>query len=336
MKFKKIYAVFFIPLMLLVSCNWGMENNKKDNNDAHISIIRFDKLLNEYVELNSFSALQKMSTEHAIETKLLIEDILELGQVNDNNINTKLKEYYGDSTLQVLMRDAIAKYNNMELLEKKFTMAFKRLKSELPHIKIPAIYAQVSALNGSVVIGDSLLGFSIDKYMGEDYPLYKRYYYDYQRRSMSPERIIPDCFNYYLMSEYPFPMDNRRTLLDLMLHYGKIHYVVAKVMDCKTFEEELGYTKEETDWCKANKKSIWMYMVDNSHIFATDPMIIRKYTKPAPYTSFFGDGSPSVVGLWVGVQVIDSYMKNNKDVTIQELLSNTDYNQMLADANFNP
>ena len=52
--------------------------------------------------------------------------------------------------------------------------------------------------NQSVVVGDSILGFSIDKYMGADYPLYKRFYYDYQCRSMEPDRIVPDCFTCYV------------------------------------------------------------------------------------------------------------------------------------------
>lgn len=336
MKLQKLFFPFFLLMLLLVSCHFNMDEKKKEGNETEISVIRFDKLLNEYVELNSFSALQKMNTEYAVETKLLIEDILGLGQVNDNNINGRLKAYFSDPTLQALMKDALVKYDDMEEVEKGLTYGFKKLKEEVPSIKIPSVYAQFSALNESVVVGDSILGFSVDKYMGEDYPLYKRYYYDYQRKSMNPNRIIPDCFSFYLMSEYPFPMDGNRTLLDMMMHFGKINYVVSKIMGYKSFEEELGFTKEEIEWCKANKKSIWMYMVQNGHLFATDPMIIRKYTKPAPYTAFFGDDSPAMVGIWMGVQLIDSYMKNNKKTGIKELLENTDYQQMLTDTKFKP
>lgn len=86
---------------------------------------------------------------------------------------------------------------------------------------IPMIYTQISAFNESIVLSDSVLGISLDKYMGEDYPLYKRFYYNYQRRTMRPDRIVPDCLVFYLMSQYPFPMDYSRTLLDVMMHYGK-------------------------------------------------------------------------------------------------------------------
>ena len=37
----------------------------------------------EYVTMNSFSALQKMNTDYPQVTKLLIEDVLAIGEVDD-------------------------------------------------------------------------------------------------------------------------------------------------------------------------------------------------------------------------------------------------------------
>lgn len=336
MRLQKIGLSFLCLIILFSSCQWKVQEKKKEDNNMTISVIRFDKLLNDYVEFNSFSALQKMNTECPMEMKLLIEDILGLGEVNEDNINGKLKTFYSDPTLQALMKDALLKFDDISDIEKELTDGFEKLKHEVPFIRIPSVYSQFSALNESVVVGDSLLGFSIDKYMGEDYPLYKRFYYNYQRKSMKPERIVPDCFVYYLMSEYPFPMDGNRTLLDLIMHFGKIHYVVAKILNYSSVEKELDYTEDEVKWCKANKKAIWEYMLQNGHLFATDPMIIRKYNKPAPYTAFFGDNSPALIGIWMGTQLVDSYMKNKKKAGIKELLECTDYQQMLTDAKFKP
>ena len=57
---------------------------------------------------------------------------------------------------------------------------FRKLKKEVPGTKVPFVYSQISAFNESIILVDTLLGISLDKYMGEDYPLYKRFYYDYQ------------------------------------------------------------------------------------------------------------------------------------------------------------
>lgn len=331
----KLHIVFLIiGIGLLYSCHW--DGGKRNGSSGDITVFRYDKLLNEYVELNSFSALQKMNTDHALETKFLIEDVLRLGQVNDTNINRKLKEFYSDPTLKALMKEALEKFEDMSGIEKELSKGFYELKREIPSVKIPRVYSQMSALNESVVVGDSILGFSIDKYMGQDYPLYKRYYYDYQCKSMSPDRIVPDCFTFYLLSEYPLPWEEDHTLLNLMMHRGKIHYVVKKILDYPSYAKEFGYTPEEFEWCKTNRKAAWEYMVQNGHLYTTDPMIIRKYTAPSPYTAFFGENSPAMVGIWMGIQIIDSYMKKNKSVSIQELMRDTDYSKMLADADFKP
>ena len=330
--------LFFVLFSCLVffSCNFTPGNKDKCVVGKKVEIIRYDKVLNEYVEFNSFSALQKMNTEYLLETKYLIEDVLRLGQVNDDKINEKLKVFYSDSILRKLTADALAKYSDMSEVEKGFSRGFRKIKKEVPSFKIPRVYSQVSALNESVVVGDSLLGFSIDKYMGEDYPLYKQYFYDYQLKSMKPERILPDCFNFYLQSEYPLPEQGKGRLIDVMIHLGTIHYIVSKILDYKTLGEELNYTKDEEAWCDHNRKNIWEYIVQNGHLNSTDPMLLRKYMKPAPHTAFFGDNSPMMVGTWMGMQIVDSYMKNHKEMSLKELLEITDYSKMLADARFNP
>lgn len=335
MTLRKLYIIL-LCCIIFTSCHWNMNTKDDKGSDTNVEVFRMDKLLYEYVELNSFSALQKMNTEHLQATKFLIEDILRLGQVSDNNINGKLKEYFLNPALHSLTKDALVKFENLDEVEKQLSLGFKNLKKDIPTTKIPCVYSQISALNESVVVGDSLLGFSIDKYMGEDYPLYKRFFYDYQCKSMNPERIVPDCFTFFLLSQYPFPVDGNRTLLDFIIHDGKIQYVVSKILNEKSYEKTLGYTEVEKEWSKNNKKAIWDYMVQNGHLYATDPMIIRHYTKPAPYTAYFGEDSPAMLGTWIGVLLVDSYMKHNKNVSLKDLLEMTDYQTLLTESKFKP
>lgn len=98
--------------------------------------------------------------------------------------------------------------------------------------------------------------------MGADYPLYKRFYYDYQCRSMEPDRIVPDCFTFYLLSQYPLPWQPGRTLLDMIMHRGKINWIVAHILGYESFEKEMGYSEDEAEWCRKNKTSLWKTMVE--------------------------------------------------------------------------
>lgn len=316
----------------MVACQWKIGEERNGENE--VKVCRFDKLLNEYVSMESFSALQKMNTEYPQETKILMEDVLNIGKVDDERINSRLRAYYADSTIRTLMGDALEKYEDMKSIEHRLTKGFRKLKEEIPMLKVPRVYAQISALNQSVVVGDGILGFSIDKYMGTDYPIYKKYYYDYQCRTMEPSRIVPDCFMYYLISEYPFPWEWNRSLLDHIMHYGKVHWVIAQILDYDSLEEEIGYTKAEAEWCGKNKQGIWNYVMQNRHLEAKDPMLLRMYMRPAPCTVCFGEDSPYELGVWIGAKLIDAYMKKNKEVTIAQLLEDTDYRKMLADIHY--
>lgn len=331
MKLRKLNILFLICL-LLTACRGDM--GKMTGEDS-ISVIRYDRLISDYVRFNNFSALQRMTTDFITPTQILIEDVLAIGQVNDDNIMDEVKEFYSDPALIQLITDVEEKYADLSKLEESLTKGFRKLKKEVPAISIPVVYAQISALNESVVVRDSLLGISLDKYMGNDYPLYSQFYYRYQRRSMEPDRILPDCFMFYLMSEYPYWAAGR-TLLEIMLHYGKINYVIEQILDYSTSGQVVGYTEEEEKWCKANRRKIWEFMVQNRHLGSMDPMLIRGYTRPAPYTSFFGENTPDLIGLWMGAEIVSSFMKKNKNISISQLLEMTDYHQMLNEADFNP
>lgn len=150
------WIFILISILTLSACHSG---GQKDDalSDVDIKVIRYDRLQYEAFALNSFSALQKMSTECPQATKLLIERVLDIGRAKDTDINERLCAYYSDSILQRIMEDAtLVKFKDMKDIEKGLTEGFRKLKKELPDLVIPQVYSQVSALNQSVVVGDSL------------------------------------------------------------------------------------------------------------------------------------------------------------------------------------
>lgn len=319
--------------MLFASC--GLSTGKvAEQKEEGISVLRYDKLLSEYVRSNSFSAMQKLTMDYRMPTKILIEDVLAIGTVKDDTISQRLQKFYSDTTLVRLMNDVETQFPNLDAVEEGLTKGFQKLKKEVPDTEVPLVYSQISAFNESIVLVDSLLGISLDKYMGEDYPLYKRFYYDYQCRSMRPERIVPDCFSFYLLSRYDMDYHEGTCLIDLMIHSGKINYVVQNLLDYDNIGEAMGYSKEENDWCRENEKAIWDYICSNDHLHARDPMVFRYYMKPAPAVEMLGCQAPALIGTWVGARIVASYMKKHKDMKLKDLLEFTDYHTMLSESNY--
>jgi hypothetical protein len=140
---------------------------------------------------------------------------------------------------------------------------------------------------------------------------------------------VPDCLNFYLLSEYPFPWEWHRTLLDHLLHQGKINWVVAQALGTSTLEEVIGFTSSAGEWCRIRRENIWNYLVESGQLHSTDPMWVEVYLQPAECTFPLGVDSPGEVGVWLGIHLIDEYMAKNKHLTIADLLRETDYRSIL-------
>lgn len=337
MKKRNINVLFvLLALLLMSSCHFFSRTDKgmSGNEEEDFMLIRYDRLLTEYLQFNSLSALQKMSTNYLPITKVLFEDVLALGTFDDVSIPIKLREYYSDPTLVQLLNDVSNKFPDLTKLEKELAKGFKELEKNIEGLKIPKVYTQISALNESIIVTDSLLGVSLDKYMGQDYPLYQRYYYDYQTRMMDPKQMLSDIFVFYLVSEYPLTLYGA-TLLDVMVYYGRIYYVVDELLTNQKFEDMLGYTEEETKWCNENKASLWNFMLRNRLLESTDPMLIREYIRPIPSGSYRGE-SPLLLGIWMGYQITKEYVKKNKNITWKELLEIENNVYFLEQSKFNP
>lgn len=322
--------------MIFASCRWNAGRWWADGEgDKEERIFRYDRLVDEFVSLNSFSSLQRMNTEYPTATRLLIEDVLGIGSVQDSRIEARLRDFYLDSTMQVLLEDVHDEYAELSDEERELSKVFHRIKEVDPAFKIPFMYAQISGLNQSIVVGDSLLGISLDKYLGADYPLYRKYYHNYQRRVMDRSRLVPDALFFYLSHEYPLPENRTHTLLDWIMDYGKIHWVIARCRGI-SLEEEMGFDERRIRWFKEHEGEVWAWLTDGDVLHTADMTMIRALMEPRGNTPAMGKESPDQIGLWVGGQIVAHYMKCHPRVTLDELLRLTDYDSMLRDSGYHP
>lgn len=319
-------------MCLLGACEWRPSWFR--SSDVKTEIRRYDHVLDEFVSLNSFSALQRMNTDYPRETKLLIEDVLAIGQVDEPHVEQKIRGFYMDSTVQALIQETHRQYADIDDIEEQLNKAFTALKTEDAGFHIPRVYTQVSALNQSIVVSDSMLGISLDKYLGADFPLYKSYYYTYQRRSMCRKNMVTDALLFYLLSEYFVPFDRSRTALDRILRVSKMHWVIARILDRKSLDEEIGFEKMRADWCRRNEAAIWQWLKEEGVLGNSEVAVSRMLIEPRENTPGLGPESSDQIGLWVGIRIVDDYMKRHSDVSIKDLLHTTDYQQMWKETRY--
>lgn len=238
---RKLCTIFSIILLLVASCDFRLKPNEEDEQNTRIEVLRYDRLESRYLTTSDFSALQRMNTEFPVETRTLVEKVLQVGEVNDPEISSKFLRYFQDSTLLALVSDVEAEYANMSDLNKGLNKAFSYLKGQLQEMPMPRVYAQIGALDQSIIIGERSIGICLDKYMGVNYPLYEKYYSYQQRESMTRTYIVPDCVVFYLLSLYPIQDFEKRTQLEHDLHMAKVMWVANQAVGETFFDTE--YTR---------------------------------------------------------------------------------------------
>ena len=194
-----------------------------------------------------------MNTDYPMETRMLIEDMMKLGQVNDPEINSKFLRFFQDTLLQTIIMDAETEFANMKDINRDLDKAVAQLEKLLPGIKIPTFYAQISALNQSIVVGEQTVGISLDKYLGENYQPYLRFYSAEQRRSMARRFVVPDAISFYLLSLYPLNNYEEATQEERDLHMGRVMWVTNKVLGRQFFKTP--YTAKVDRYMKQHPKT---------------------------------------------------------------------------------
>lgn len=283
-----------------------------------IKIVRFDKVVDDFVRTGNVSFSQRLSTDYPTETRILVENMLHLGSVADVHIYDDLRVYFSDSNLVRLSADVRNRFASMARYEEQLNKAYGRLKKELPELEKPYVYTQVSAFNQSIVVNDTVVGISLDKYMGCDYPLYAKSYTPVQRATMHPDRIVPDLLSFYLMAQFP-PRVKPENLLHAMIQIGKIQWVVAQAMNTSV-ENVSGFPAASIKWFQMNEQVCWKNLKEHKMLLTTDHNLYAAIVSLTAEKPYFKAEQSRGIGTWLGTQVVRNYMKKHPECTIHELL----------------
>lgn len=329
-------VLFLFIISLLVSCSKiqkaSLENASKSN---AVSITRMDKMQADFIINGSPITMEEMAMNCPEETKILIEDVLRIGSVKDSNIASKMRNYFtSNPARRKLVDDVEKKYDNLGQLAKDLKESFGKLQQEEPSINIPHFYTQISGFNQSMVVGDSILGISLDKYMGPDYAPYKKFFFSGQIEQMDQRRIVPDCIQLWLESKYPVPHGPHASLLDLMIHLGKLNWITAQIVGgnyMDTFYKGANTDKASWDkhWPTLSKK-----LLTRKNLLTTNNNRVRSlmFGKPKQKQEMHHMGHDS--GLLAGITIVAQFMKLHPQYTISQLLNNNNTTNILNGAGY--
>jgi hypothetical protein len=221
-------------------------------------------------------------------------------------------------------------------LEKDLTLAFKHWLYYFPDKPVPYVYSYISGYNQSVVTADKILGIGLDKYLGSGCIFYRQLEIPrFARFRMQKDFIITDCMTAWAITEFEYN-DSVNNVISNMVYNGKIMYLLDALLPGVHDSLKIAFTGKQIEWCKLNEKKMWTLLVEKKLLFSDDYMEIKRLFTEGPFTTTFSNDSPSRTGIWMGWQIIKSYMKHNPEVTIQQLMNDRNYMEIFNSAKYNP
>ena len=347
---KALYILLLTALCC--SCTKSRQYFPRDLklNAVQTDIVRFDSVLTAMTgDTVSISHIRGLYAYNADFTRFFSENIIGIPASDTAALADALTAFLNDTVYGFLATNMREKemFSDITGLQNQLNAAFSRLSYLYPTLPAPGILFFISGFNASLLFWRELdsmylpdgtsddIAIGTDMYLGKDWEYYNRVVYNYQKQNMRKECIPIDITTAFLFKHFPFESKKSR-LIDNMIYRGKLMYLTSVLFPNTPEYEVMGYSKEQYQWCRKNEKYIWQMMMDKHDLFKTETLVLTSYLNDGPFTSEISQEAPARLGTWIGWQIVRSYMENNPDVSLQDLVADHNAQHILELSNYRP
>lgn len=330
------YIIIITSLFLLLSCNTNRFKVDTSQINLEVPIIRFDQDLLHFNYDDSLTSIASLQKKHGNFFKFYNHQVLNIGSSDKPEYTSLLKQFLNHNIYSQVYAESNTIFSDLSNQERELSEAFKRYKYFFPKKQVPAIYSYVSGFNTAISVADSLIGISLDDYLGTNHQFYNELnIYQYKRTNMHPDKIPSDCMLGWVFTEFP-NRNKKGDLLSEIIYRGAILYIIEILMPDQPKYQLIGYSAKQYQWAKDHEEAMWTYIINNKHLFTTDQRILKKYIGEAPFTYYFDKESSPQAGIFLGWQIIRSYMTKNKDAKLQDILKIQNAQVILQQSGYQP
>lgn len=220
-------------------------------------------------------------------------------------------------------------------LHSDFEEAFKYYQHYYPDVVIPELEIVLAGLRKDLFVSDSLVSIAADYFLGPEAAFVPNGIPDYILMRYQKEYIVPMSM-LLLTQKQNKTNQNDQSLLADMVFYGKSYYMTKMTIPCTPDSLLIGYTAKEIEDINKNEHIIWANFLENDLLYETSHFMKNKFIGERPKTFEISQQCPGRIGIWVGWQIVKSYMKNNPEVSLQELMENNDAQQIFSQSKYKP
>ncbi len=329
--------IFFSLVFFLIACIRSNEKPDISKVSIHFKVYRFEKdLFNiDYAHLSdSIASIKKKYGEFF---DLFSYKIIRIGDPDNPAFPNLLLSFITDFNINKVKKAVDSTFFDFDqVIAPRIEKAFRYYQYYFPEANIPTFITYISGFNQSMVTTDTILGISLDKYLGQQSQFYQMLGLPrYMRQKMSREFIPADCARAWALTQYPFNDTIDNSLLAHIIYQGKVIHFVKSLLPDEADSLVFGLTSEQLEWCKKFEPHMWEYIISKKHLFSSDFQLIKKYIDEAPFTKDFGQKSPGRAVIWIGYRIVDQYVKKT-GTSLSQLMNNNNYQQILKISKYKP
>ena len=338
---NRILLLLFIAGLLLNGCTRNRLKVNISRIHLEIEILRFEQDLFNIDLMRISNEIPELEEKYG-DFFTLFNHVINIGQPDLFAYPEYLKAFITDPVNNKVYDKTMEIYPDVDEIKEKLTSAFKHYRYYFTEKVTPDVYTFISGFNNSLIIDSTILGIGLDRYLGSDCLFYQRLgLTQYARSVMIKEKIVSDCMYAWASTEWKFEeefqgMTPGNNVLNNMIYQGKLHYFVKAMMPGEKDEIIMGFSPDELKWCEMNEQRIWEYLIEHKLLFSTDYLVISKLINAGPFTTYFTGESPARAAVWTGLQIVEKYMRNFREVTLTDLMADTDYKNILSLSKYNP
>lgn len=336
--FKAIVAILCVNF--LTDC----KHNQLDIDTSKIELEpvifkRLDKDVFSLTPENSSQKIIEFQKKYATFYTRYVSSIVNNGGKVDSLYSQTLLRFINNKDIHTAYNDVLKSYsdNDIELIGDEMTEAVKRFKVFFPKRKTPKQFVTfMSGFQYNVVYVDSTLGIGLDMYLGSKSMFYSMMQLpNFRTRTMNKEHVLSDAVRGWIITEFD-NADPVNNLLNHMIFYGKIFYVCDGLLPQVQDSIKMGYTSVQMDYCNKNEKNLWGFFAKDNKLYDNDMKLVSEFTSDGPFTRAISKDCPPRIAMWLGKQIVKSYMEHNDGVTLEDLMNEKDVQKILLKSKYKP
>ncbi len=308
------------------------EEQVEVSKNVEINILRYEQDLFNIDQGNMKAAFAALYGKYP-------ENLIAKNAWNNNEMLLSIKDFLNDPVIKEIYQDTEAMYADMSWFKKEITPAFTLYLTHFPNERIPDFCTLVSGIDFQMpqVFGyENTIFICLDMYLGKDNKHYGQAGMPkFISARCEKKYMATDCFSKALVYRH-LPDRTLVTLLDNMVDAGKKMLFTQTMFPTTSAQDILGYSKEQYKWATSHESAIWHYLVEKNLVFDNTDNVIRRMMDETPFTRDFGNDSPGRLGVFIGFQIVQSYMKTHPGTTLKDLMAMNDSQKLLKESGYKP